>query len=69
MSKKIVLATSNPGKAKEIAQMIGSLPLEFFLQSQLGVTSVPETGGTFIENAIIKARNATRQTGLPALAE
>jgi XTP/dITP diphosphohydrolase len=69
VSKKIVLATGNKGKVKELAAMLSSLSIEVLSQSDFAVTEVPETGRTFIENAIIKARHASKHTGLPAIAD
>ena len=69
MSKKIVLATGNKGKVKELAAMLSGLSIEVLPQSDFAVTEVAETGSTFIENAIIKARHAAKHTGLPAIAD
>ena len=69
MSKKIVLATGNKGKVKELAAMLLDLGIEVLPQSGFDVTEVPETGSTFVENAIIKARHAAKHTGLPAIAD
>jgi XTP/dITP diphosphohydrolase len=69
VSKKIVLATGNQGKVKELARMLSDLDIEVLPQSEFGVTDVAETGTTFVENAIIKARHAAQQTGLPAIAD
>lgn len=69
MDKKIVLATGNQGKVKELASMLSGLGFEVVPQSDFNVTDVPETGTTFVENAIIKARHAAKQTGLPAIAD
>jgi XTP/dITP diphosphohydrolase len=66
---RIVLASGNQGKVREIQQMVAPLDLVIVSQDELGVSSVPETGLTFVENAIIKARNAASHTGLPALAD
>ena len=66
--KKLILATSNPGKVRELNAMLGGI-IEVISQQTMGVDEVPETGLTFVENALIKARNAARQTGLPALAD
>jgi len=66
---KIVLATSNPGKIEEIKAMTKSLPIEWVLQSDLNIPDAEETGSTFIENAILKARHAAKLSGLPALAD
>jgi XTP/dITP diphosphohydrolase len=65
---RIVIASSNPGKLKEIADILPT-GLEAIPQSALGVPDVEETGKTFIENAIIKARNASLHSNLPALAD
>ncbi|MBS0350926.1 MAG: RdgB/HAM1 family non-canonical purine NTP pyrophosphatase [Proteobacteria bacterium] len=67
--KKIILATSNQGKIKEFTQLLNHLPFEWTAQSELGIPDAPETGLTFVENAIIKARNASKLSGLPALAD
>ena len=69
MNKKIVLATGNKGKVKELAGILLDLDIEVLPQSHFDVTEVAETGSTFVENAIIKARNAAKQTGLPAIAD
>lgn len=69
MSKKVVLATGNKGKVKELARMLSDLNIEVLPQSEFDVTEVAETGSTFVENAIIKARHAAKQTGLPAIAD
>ena len=67
--KKIVLASSNPGKVREINQLLAELGIEVVPQSDFDVPEVEETGLTFVENAILKARNAAQHTGLPALAD
>ena len=69
MTKKIVLASSNKGKVAELSQMLAPLQLEVVPQNELGVADADETGLTFIENAIIKARHAALVTGLPAIAD
>ncbi|GAC18184.1 XTP/dITP diphosphatase [Paraglaciecola arctica] len=66
---KVVLATGNKGKVKELARMLSDLGIEVLPQSEFAVTEVAETGSTFVENAIIKARHAAKQTGLPAIAD
>ena len=66
---KLVLASGNAGKLKELQAMLADLPLEIVAQGALGVSDVPETGLTFVENALIKARHACASTGLPALAD
>jgi XTP/dITP diphosphohydrolase len=67
--KKVVLATGNKGKVKELAALLSGLGFDVLPQSEFNVTEVPETGTTFVENAIIKARHAAKQTGLPAIAD
>jgi len=67
--KKIVLASSNPGKVREINQLLADLDLQVQPQSEYGVEDAEETGLTFVENAILKARNAAQHTGLPAIAD
>lgn len=67
--KKIVLATGNPGKVREVAQILAELDMEVHPQSEFNVPDVPETGTTFVENAIIKARHAAQHTGMPAIAD
>jgi XTP/dITP diphosphohydrolase len=67
--KRLVLASGNPGKLRELAVILADLGYELHPQSEFGVEEVPETGTTFVENAIIKARHAAQQTGLPALAD
>ena len=69
MTKKVVLASGNAGKLREFFRILGNAGFEIVPQSEYDVVDVPETGLTFVENAIIKARNASKQTGLPALAD
>ncbi len=66
---KLVLASSNAGKLEELRSLLSSHRIELVAQSDLGVDDAEETGTTFVENALIKARHATRLTGLPALAD
>lgn len=66
---RIVIATGNRGKLREIASLLADLGLEVVAQADLGVEPPEETGTTFIENALQKARYAARQTGLPAIAD
>jgi XTP/dITP diphosphohydrolase len=66
--RRVVLATSNAGKMREIQVLLGPA-WSVLLQSDCGVVSVEETGDTFVENALIKARHAARLTGLPAIAD
>ena len=67
--RKVVLATNNAGKARELNAMLAELGLEVVAQSSLGVQEAEETGRTFAENAALKAKNAASQSGLPALAD
>ena len=66
---KIVFASGNRGKCVEVQAALSDLDWAIIPQSELSVTSVEETGLTFIENALIKARHAAMETGLPALAD
>lgn len=66
---KLVLASSNPGKLREINQLIGGLGMAAVPQSDFDVPDADETGLSFVENAILKARHAAQLTGLPALAD
>lgn len=66
---QIVLATSNPGKIAELQSMLTELPIEWIPQSEFNIPDIEETGKTFIENAILKARHAAKLSGLPALAD
>ncbi len=63
------MATSNPGKIREIARMLDDLGVEIVAQTELGVDDADETGTTFEENSLIKARHAATHTGLPAIAD
>jgi len=65
----LVLASGNAGKLMELRAMLDDLGLAIVPQRELGVDDVPETATTFVENALIKARHASRITGLPALAD
>ncbi len=67
--KKVVLATGNKGKVKELSELLADMNIEVLPQSEFQVPDVPETGTTFVENAIIKARHAAKLTGLPAIAD
>lgn len=67
--ERIVLASGNPGKLREFGELFGGLGIELIAQSELGIGDADETGVTFIENALIKARHACRLSGLPALAD
>ncbi|MCL6379704.1 RdgB/HAM1 family non-canonical purine NTP pyrophosphatase [Pectobacterium brasiliense] len=67
--QKVVLATGNPGKVRELASLLADFGLDIVAQTELGVDSAEETGLSFIENAILKARHAAHITGLPAIAD
>ena len=69
MFKKLIIASNNPGKLREIGEILAALGIEFMPQSALGVPEADEPHATFIENALAKARHATVLTGFPALAE
>lgn len=66
---KIVLATGNAGKVKEMADVLSQFGFDVVAQSEFGIESPEETGLTFVENALIKARFAAKMTGLPAIAD
>lgn len=67
--QKIVLATGNQGKVKEMADVLRAFGFDVVAQSEFGIESPEETGLTFIENALLKARHAAKMTGLPAIAD
>jgi XTP/dITP diphosphohydrolase len=67
--KRIVLASGNPGKIREIGALLAPLAIEVVPQTALGVSEAEEPHETFVENALAKARHASRATGLPALAD
>jgi len=67
--KQLVLASGNSGKLRELSAILDDLGYQLHAQSEYGVSEVAETGTTFVENAIIKARHAASHTGLPALAD
>jgi XTP/dITP diphosphohydrolase len=67
--RRIVLASSNPGKIREIRAILAPLRIEVIPQSHYGVPEAAEPHATFIENALAKARNACVHAGLPALAD
>ncbi len=67
--QKIVLASGNQGKLKEFSTLLAPYAMEIVTQTQLGIESAEETGLTFVENAILKARHASQASGLPALAD
>ena len=69
MSTRLVLASGNAGKLAELQALLADTGAQLLPQSQLGVVDIEETGLTFVENALLKARHAARVTGLPALAD
>jgi len=69
MFKKLVIASNNPGKLREIGEILAALGIELMPQSAFGLPEADEPHATFIENALAKARHATVLTGFPALAE
>lgn len=69
MTQKIVLATGNKDKVKEMADVLAAFGFDVIAQSEFGLESPEETGLTFVENALIKARYAAEKTGLPAVAD
>ena len=64
-----VLASGNPGKLFELRALLATLGLDLVSQTELGIVQPPETGRTFVENALTKAREAARQSGLAAIAD
>lgn len=66
---QLVLASHNAGKLKELRAMLADLPLQIVSAAEAGVGDVPETGLTFVENALIKARAACQASGLHAIAD
>ncbi len=69
LPEKVVLATGNADKVREIQHILGGLGVQVVPQTELGVGEAEETGSSFLENALIKARHASLQTGLPAIAD
>ena len=68
-TKKFVIASGNKEKLREISKILDNFDCEIISQSKLGIASVEETGSTFVDNAMIKARHATTESGLPAIAD
>ena len=68
LPNKVVLATGNAGKIRELARLLDGLGVEVVAQSEFGVSDAVESGVTFAENSLIKARHAAAATGLPAIA-
>jgi XTP/dITP diphosphohydrolase len=69
MTQRVVLATGNRGKVRELVDLLAGQGIDIAPQSDFGVPDADETGLTFVENAILKARNAAAHTGLPAIAD
>jgi XTP/dITP diphosphohydrolase len=69
MTQRLILASNNPGKLKEFAQLLAPIGFELHPQGEFNVPEAEEPFGTFVENALAKARHAARLTGLPALAD
>jgi len=69
MMKKLVIASGNPGKLAEFKILFAPLEIEIVTQAQLGIKEAEEPHHTFIENALVKARHVSRESGLPALAD
>lgn len=69
MNKRVVVATGNAGKVRELSAALTPLALELVTQADLGVDPIPETASTFVENALAKARHAASVSGLPAIAD
>ena len=67
--KRVVLASGNRGKLAEIRDVLADSGIELVAQSELGIDDAAETGATFVENALLKARHAARASGLPALGD
>jgi XTP/dITP diphosphohydrolase len=67
--QRVVLATGNPGKLRQFSELLGASGLVLVKQSDFGIEPPAETGSTFLENSLLKARNAARLTGLPAIAD
>ena len=67
--RRLVLASGNRGKLVELLGILASLDMDLVAQSELGIDDVEETGLSFVENALLKARNAARASGLPALGD
>ncbi|MFO7529123.1 MAG: RdgB/HAM1 family non-canonical purine NTP pyrophosphatase [Marinobacter sp.] len=69
MAQQLVIASNNKGKIAELTELLAPLGLTPIAQGELGVGEAEEPAATFVENAILKARHAARETGLPALAD
>jgi XTP/dITP diphosphohydrolase len=69
LPRKVVVASGNAGKIREIARLLDGLGIEVVAQSELRAGGVEETGATFAENSLLKALHACKATGLPAIAD
>jgi XTP/dITP diphosphohydrolase len=69
MDRRVILASSNVGKLAELSALLAPLGFDLTPQQQLGIDSPPETGETFLDNALLKARYAAGRRGLPAIAD
>ncbi|MDN4035794.1 RdgB/HAM1 family non-canonical purine NTP pyrophosphatase [Massilia sp. YIM B02443] len=69
MTQRLILASNNAGKLKEFAQLLSPIGFDLHAQGEFDVPEAEEPFGTFVENALAKARHASRLTGLPALAD
>ena len=69
LMQRVVLASSNAGKLVELRELLADSGIELIAQTDLGIVDAEETGLTFVENAILKARHAARLSGMPALAD
>ena len=69
VADRVVLASSNKGKLRELEKILHQENVELLQQSEFGITDAEETGLSFVENAIIKARHACEMTGLPSIAD
>ena len=69
MTRKVVLASGNKGKLKEFGEILQPMGMEIVAQGSLGVADADETGLTFVENAILKARNACEHSGFASISD
>lgn len=68
-AQRIVIASNNAGKVREIQALLGEHGIEIWPQSAFGIIEAAETASTFVENALLKARHASRESGFPAIAD
>jgi XTP/dITP diphosphohydrolase len=68
-ARRVILASANPGKLAELTTLLAPLGFDLLPQELLGIESAPETGATFLDNALLKARHAALKRALPALAD